>query len=97
MDSTSLHHLAILLSPSPNEKRLAIDVFAVREAFESVGILRAWFLIEEYSNQADGLTKLADNGALARLLETNSLDVVEQSWIDRPKPCAVRSTSDGGV
>jgi hypothetical protein len=60
-------------------------------------ILRAWFLIEGSSNQADGLETLADNGALASFLDTNSLDVVEQSWIDRPKPCAVPSTSDGGV
>jgi hypothetical protein len=84
-DACSLYHITISLDSTPTERRLAIDLAAVREGFEKREISDI-VLIEESSNPAEGCTKFDGNGALETLLETNKVNVIVQAWLERSLP-----------
>jgi hypothetical protein len=73
-DARSLYHLAISLAPTPAEKRLSIDIAAVRQGVELREISEI-VLIQGRSNPADGCTKISANGALENLLRTNRVGI----------------------
>ena len=67
------------------EKRLQIDVFAIRESHKKQEIRKlAW--IPGKDNVADGMTKgiVSDNHPLYKLIKTNKLDITPQGWVDMP-------------
>jgi hypothetical protein len=76
-DSRSLYKCLVKLSTTA-EKRLMVDVMALRQAYERREIMYiVW--INAKSNVADALTKHKANTALKKLIDTNmiELDVVE--------------------
>jgi hypothetical protein len=83
-DARSLYHLTISLSACPTERRLAIDIAAVREAFEK-RVISDIVLISGESNPADGCTKTSANGALEMLLDSGTAIINKQAWLVRDK------------
>jgi hypothetical protein len=81
-DARSLYHIVISLAPVPSERRLAIDIAAVREGYEKRDISEI-VIITGNSNPADGCTKFDTNGALERMLTTNSVIIETQAWLER--------------
>lgn len=81
-DARSLYHIMISLAPVPTERRLAIDIAAVREGYEKRDISEI-VLIKGDSNPADGCTKFDSNGALQRMLHTNAIVIEPQAWLER--------------
>jgi hypothetical protein len=79
-DDRSLYHTTFSLASIPTERRLAIDLAAVREGFEKREILDI-VLIEGSSNPADGCTTFDGKGVLETLLETNKVNVTVQAWL----------------
>ena len=65
------------------EKRLMVDISATREAYSDHTITNIG-LIHSDDNPADGLTKINGNGALQRLLQTNSLNHSVRQFVIRP-------------
>ena len=66
------------------EKRLLIDVKAVREAYENFEVSDVGFLRSD-QNPADSFTKLNCNAALNRILSENKCDFHISQWIIRTK------------
>jgi len=81
-DSRSLYDCMVKLGTT-TEKRLMIDVMAVREAYERRE-LSEFRWIEGPDNPADAMTKAKPNKALERLVDTNELRMKVVGWIDRP-------------
>lgn len=81
-DSRSLYEALIRLSTT-DEKRLMIDVMALREAYErrEISELR-W--IDGRDNPADAMTKATPNTALETLIDTNELRIRVEGYVDRP-------------
>ena len=67
---------------STNEKRLQIDISAIREAHDKK-IIRSISWIPSSQNLADAMTKatVADDHVLLRLLTTNKLTVNPVGWV----------------
>ena len=64
------------------EKRLMVDLAAIREAYNERTISNIGLIRSEH-NPADGLTKIGPNAALHKLLQTNTLQhPIEQYVID---------------
>jgi len=82
-DSLSLYECLVKLGTT-KEKRLMIDIMALREAYErgDVSDIR-W--IDGRDNPADAMTKASPNAALSNLIDTNNLTMRVQGWVSRTK------------
>lgn len=81
-DSRSLYDCLIRLGTT-DEKRLMIDVMALREAYERREILEfRW--INGKDNPADAMTKANPNGRLEEFISNNSLKIRIEGYVDRP-------------
>jgi hypothetical protein len=80
------------------EKRLMIDIMALREAYER-GELKDIRWIDGSDNSADAMTKATANASMEQLINTNELELRVQGWVNR----ATRETQveehdgDGGT
>jgi hypothetical protein len=93
-DSYSLYDCLVKLGTT-TEKRLMIDVMALRESYERREISEVRWINGE-DNPADAMTKGDANRALEGLINTGKLTVRLEAWVDRkersPK-AAVTSSS----
>lgn len=65
-----------------NEKRLMIDVMAIREAYEKREIVEIKWIDGE-SNPADAMTKSKPCQALKDLVDNNTITIKVTEWVDR--------------
>lgn len=79
-DSKSLYECLVKLG-STQEKRLMIDLMALREAFERKEINEVKW-ISGNSNPADAMTKAKPCAALSNLVNTNKLDLHIEGWTE---------------
>ena len=80
-DSKSLYDCLVKLGTT-NEKRLMIDIMSLRESYENREISEIRW-INGKDNPADACTKKGPNGALARLISTNKLNIKVEAFVDR--------------
>ena len=80
-DSYSLYNCIVKLSTT-KEKRLIIDIIAIRESYKRREIEEIRW-IKGDSNPADTITKSKPNRALSKLVNTNSLNIKVQGYINR--------------
>ncbi|KAI0994670.1 hypothetical protein K3495_g13511 [Podosphaera aphanis] len=80
-DSRSLYECLVKLG-STKEKRLMIDVMAIRESYERRELAEIRW-INGKDNPADSMTKANATSALRTLIETNKLKVRLEGWVDR--------------
>ena len=78
-DSRLLYECLVKLGPT-NEKRLMIDIMALRQAFEIREIAEVRW-IDGTTNPTDAMTK---STACNALIDTNSLDIRLHGWVERP-------------
>lgn len=81
-DSYSLYECLIKLGMTI-EKRLMIDVMALRESYERREISEIRW-VNGKDNPADAMTKATPNGALETLITTNELMVRVEGYVQRP-------------
>jgi hypothetical protein len=81
-DSYSLYECLVKLGTT-KEKRLMIDIMALRQSYERREIAEIRWINGE-DNPADAFTKLSPNRALARLIDSNELMVRVEGWVQRP-------------
>jgi hypothetical protein len=79
-DSFSLHECLVKLGTT-KEKRLMIDIMALREAYER-GELKDIRWIDGCDNPADAMTKAAANTSMEQLINTNKLELRVQGWVN---------------
>jgi len=82
-DSRSLYDCLVKLSTT-NEKRLMIDVMALRQSYENREIAEVRW-IDGRDNPADAMTKATPCRALKDLVETNTLEVRVDGWVERER------------
>ena len=80
-DSKSLYECLVKLDTT-QEKRLIIDVMCLRQAYERREIAEVKW-IKGNSNPADAMTKAKPSNALTQLLDTNTLQLDVEEWIER--------------
>ncbi len=80
-DSLSLYECLVKLGTT-KEKRLMIDIMALREAYER-GDLDDIRWIDGRDNPADSMTKAGANACLDTLIDTNKLTLRVQGWVNR--------------
>ncbi|KAI1101557.1 hypothetical protein F4804DRAFT_315437 [Jackrogersella minutella] len=80
-DSYSLYQCLVQMG-STNEKRLMIDLMALRQSYENKEIddIR-W--IQGNCNPADAMTKATPNEAMRTLIESNEITVKLEGWVKR--------------
>ena len=83
IDLLSLYKCLVKLGTT-KEKRLIIDIMALREAYEQ-GELKDIRWIDGRDNPADAMTKVAANTSMEQLINTNKLELRVQGWVDRAK------------
>lgn len=83
-DSLSLYECIVKLGTT-KEKRLMIDIMSIRQSYERRELSEVRW-IDGDSNPADAMTKSNCNKALEQLVDTNTLKVKVQGWVQRPKP-----------
>ena len=81
-DSYSLYECLIKLGTT-KEKRLMIDIMALRQSYERREITEIRW-IDGTDNPADAMTKATPNRALERLIDTNSLTIRMEGYVERP-------------
>ncbi|KAI1008166.1 hypothetical protein K3495_g77 [Podosphaera aphanis] len=81
IDSFSLFECLVKLGTT-REKRLMIDLKALRQAYERREIAEIIWITGE-SNPADALTKYGGNQALEQLINTNKVDLKAGAWVER--------------
>jgi hypothetical protein len=81
-DSLSLYEYLVKLGTIA-EKRLIIDVIALRQSYERCEIAETRWIYGD-DNPADALTKVKPNLALSKLVESNELRVRVQGDVKRP-------------
>jgi hypothetical protein len=81
-DSLSLYECLVKLGTTA-EKRLMIDVMALRQSYERREIAETRWIHGD-DNPADALTKVKPNLALSKLVESNELRVRVQGDVKRP-------------
>ncbi|CCD55570.1 hypothetical protein BofuT4_P155610.1 [Botrytis cinerea T4] len=81
IDSKSLYDCLTKLGTT-NEKRLMIDVMAIREAYEKREIVEIKWIDGE-SNPADAMTKSKPCQALKDLVDNNTITIKVTEWVDR--------------
>ncbi|KHJ31158.1 hypothetical protein EV44_g3317 [Erysiphe necator] len=84
VDSFSLYECLVKLGTT-REKRLMIDISAIRQAYERREITEVIWIKGE-SNVADSMTKSVGNKALNRMIATNKLDLERKAWVERDDP-----------
>lgn len=80
-DSRSLYDCLVKLGTT-KEKRLMIDIMALREAYERSELMDIRW-IDRRDNPADAMTKSGPNDALEALINTNELELRVQRWVHR--------------
>jgi hypothetical protein len=80
-DSYSLYECLVKLGTT-QEKRLMIDIMALRQSYERREITEIRW-IDEKDNPADAMTKSTPNKALEKLIDTNQLGVRVEGWVQR--------------
>ena len=80
-DSLSLYECLVKLGTT-KEKRLMIDIMAIREGYERGDITDICW-IDGRDNPADAMTKAAANTSMEQLITTNKLELHVQGWVDR--------------
>ncbi|KAI0991590.1 hypothetical protein K3495_g16597 [Podosphaera aphanis] len=80
-DSRSLYECLVKLGTT-KEKRLMIDVMAIRESYERRELAEIRW-INGKDNPADSMTKANASSALQKLIETNELTVRLKGWVER--------------
>jgi hypothetical protein len=80
-NSKSLYKCLVKLSTT-QEKQLMIDVMCLRQAYERREIAEVKWIKGE-SNPADSITKSKPSNALKRLIETNTLQLDVEEWVER--------------
>ena len=80
-DSYSLYECLVKLGTT-KEKRLMIDIMALRQSYERREIMEIRW-INGSDNPADAMTKADPNRALEKFINTNTLRVRVEGWVDR--------------
>ena len=80
-DSKSLYECLVKLGIT-QEKRLIIDVMCLRQAYERREIAEIKWIKGE-SNPADSMTKSKPSNALKQLIDTNTLQLDVEDWVER--------------
>ena len=91
-DSKSLFEV-ITKSSTTTERRLMIDIKAVREAYGSTLISDVGF-VRSHNNPADAFTKLGHCPALSYVLEEGKSDFDVEQWVLRQRPLECATTSN---
>ncbi|KAF7574817.1 DUF1421 multi-domain protein [Pyrenophora tritici-repentis] len=81
-DSYSLYECLVKLGTT-KEKRLMIDIMALRQSYERREITEIRWINGE-DNPADAFTKASPNRALERFIDGNKLTVRVDGWVQRP-------------
>ncbi|KAF2750536.1 hypothetical protein M011DRAFT_245361 [Sporormia fimetaria CBS 119925] len=81
-DSYSLYECLVKLGTT-KEKRLMIDIMALRQSYERREITEIRWINGE-DNPADAFTKASPNRALERFIDSNSLTVRVDGSVQRP-------------
>ncbi|KHJ32617.1 hypothetical protein EV44_g3609 [Erysiphe necator] len=81
IDSLSLYECLVKLG-NTHEKRLMIDISAIRQAYERREIAEIIWITGE-SNPADAMTKNRANEALNQIIDTNKLNLRAAAWVER--------------
>jgi len=81
-DSYSLYECLVKLGTT-NEKRLMIDIMALRQSYERREIAEIRWINGE-DNPADALTKATPNRALKRFIDSNMLSIRVEGSVQRP-------------
>jgi hypothetical protein len=79
-DSRLLYDCLVKLGTT-KEKRLMIDIMAMREAYERSELMDIWW-IDGRDNPADSMTKAGCNSAMEELINSNELDLRVQGWVN---------------
>lgn len=82
-DSRSLYDCLVKLGTT-KEKRLMIDIMALREAYERSELMDIRW-IDGPDNPADSMTKAGPNSAMEYLIEHNQLEMRVQGWVNRER------------
>ena len=80
-DSYSLYECLVKLGTT-KEKRLMIDIMALRQSYERREIMEIRW-INGSDNPADAMTKADPNKALEKFINTNTLRVRVEGWVER--------------
>ncbi|KAF1357348.1 hypothetical protein EJ07DRAFT_117036 [Lizonia empirigonia] len=81
-DSRSLYDCLVRLGTT-KEKRLMIDIMALREAYERGDVTDVRW-IDGRDNPADPMTKASRcNSALTTFIDTNEIELRVQGWVER--------------
>ena len=80
-DSYSLYECLVKLGTT-KEKRLMIDIMALRQSYERRELFEIRW-INGQDNPADAMTKANPNKALETFIDTNSLRVRMEGWVER--------------
>ncbi|KJZ80489.1 hypothetical protein HIM_00339 [Hirsutella minnesotensis 3608] len=80
-DSYSLYECLVKLGTT-TEKRLMIDIMALRQAYESRDIAEIRW-VNGADNPADAMTKASPNGALTQFISDNQLNVRVEGFVHR--------------
>ena len=80
-DSLSLYECLVKLGTT-KEKRLMIDIMALRESYERREIYEIRW-INGADNLADAFTKKGNNGSLKRFIDTNKANIRIDGWVER--------------
>jgi hypothetical protein len=80
-DSKSLYECLVKLGTT-QEKRLMVDVMCLRQAYERREIAEVKW-IKGNSNPADAMTKSKPSNALTQLLDTNTIQLDVEEWVER--------------
>ena len=80
-DSRSLYECLVKLGTT-KEKRLMIDVMAIRESYEREELAEIRW-INGKDNPADSMTKVNATSALNKLIDSNELTVRLEGWVER--------------
>jgi hypothetical protein len=82
-DSYSLYECLVKLGTT-KEKRLMIDVMALRQSYERREVHEVRWINGE-DNPADAMTKASPNRALRTLIDENKIAMRVEGWVDRKK------------
>ncbi|KAI0994902.1 hypothetical protein K3495_g13278 [Podosphaera aphanis] len=81
IDSFSLYECLVKLGTT-YEKRLIIDIMAIRQAYERREIAEVIWITGE-SNPADAMTKHKSNDALSQIIDNNKINLKAAAWVER--------------